>query len=54
MLFVCVSALVLLTEAAELADNAGQGDVSHTLQLVFDVLRQRCMAQVPGLDGAFH
>lgn len=49
---VCV--LVLLTEAAELADDVGQGDVSHTLQLVLDVSWQHRVAQVPGLDGALH
>lgn len=49
---VCVCILVLLTEAAELADDVGQGDVSHTLQLVLDVSWQHCVAQVPGLNGA--
>lgn len=50
--FVCVP--VLLTEAAELADDVGQGDVSHTLQLILDVPWQHCVAQVPGLNGAFY
>lgn len=48
------SVLRLLTEAAELADDVGQGDVSHTLQLVLDVSWQHRVAQVPGLDGALH
>lgn len=48
------SVLRLLTEAAELADDVGQGDVSHTFQLVFDVSWQHRVAQVPGLDGALH
>lgn len=50
----CVCVLVLLTEAAELAYNVGQGDVSHTLQLVLDVSWQHCVAQVPWLNGALH
>lgn len=50
----CVGVLVLLTEAAELTDDIGQGDVSHTLQLVLDVSWQHRVAQVPGLDGALH
>ena len=45
---------MLLTEAAELADDVGQGDVSHTLQLILDVPWQHRVAQVPGLDGALH
>lgn len=48
------SVLRLLTEAAELADDVGQGDVSHTFQLVLDVSWQHRVAQVPGLDGALH
>lgn len=48
------SVLSLLTEAAELADDVGQGDVSHTFQLVLDVSWQHRVAQVPGLDGALH
>lgn len=48
----CASAL--LTEATELADDVGQGDVGHTLQLVLDVPRQHRVAQVPGLNGALH
>lgn len=47
-------ASALLTEAAELTYDVGQGDVGHTLQLVLDVLRQHRVAQVPGLDGALH
>lgn len=46
--------LCIFTEAAELADDVGQGDVSHTLQLVLDVSWQHRVAQVPGLDGALH
>jgi len=45
---------VPLTEAAELTYDVGQGDVRHTLQLIFDVPRQHRVAQVPGLDGALH
>ena len=45
---------MLLTEAAELANDVSQGDVSHTLQLVLDVSWQHRVAQVPGLDGALH
>lgn len=48
----CASAL--LTEATELTDDVGQGDVGHTLQLVLDVPRQHGVAQVPGLNGALH
>lgn len=48
----CASAL--LTEATELTDDVGQGDVGHTLQLVLDVPRQHRVAQVPGLNGALH
>lgn len=44
----------LLTEAAELTYDVGQGDVGHALQLVLDVPRQHRVAQVPGLDGALH
>lgn len=51
---VCVCVVVLLTETAELANDVGQGDVGHTLQLVLDVSRQHRVAQVPGLDGALH
>lgn len=51
---VCVCVLVLLTEAAELAYDVGQGDVSHTFQLILDVPWQHRVAQVPGLDGALH
>ncbi len=50
----CVCVFVLLTEAAELAYDVGQGDVSHTLQLILDVPWQHRVAQVPGLDGALH
>lgn len=50
----CVCVLLLLTEAAELANDVGQGDVSHTLQLVLDVSWQHRVAQVPGLNGALH
>lgn len=50
----CACVPVLLTEAAELTDDVGQGDVSHTLQLVLDVSWQHRVAQVPGLDGALH
>lgn len=51
---VCVCVSVLLTEAAELTYDVGQGDVSHTLQLILDVSWQHRVAQVPGLDGALH
>lgn len=44
----------LLTEAAELAYDVGQGYVSHTLQLILDVPWQHRVAQVPGLDGALY
>lgn len=47
----CVCAQ-LLTEAAELPDDIGQRDVSHTLQLVLDAPGQHRVAQVPGLDGS--
>lgn len=47
-------ASALLTEATELTDDVGQGDVGHTLQLVLDVPRQHRVAQVPGLNGALH
>lgn len=43
-----------LTEAAELSDDVGQGDVSYTLQLILDVPWQHCVAQMPGLNGALH
>lgn len=46
--------LRVLTEATELTDDVGQGDVGHALQLVLDVPRQHRVAQVPGLDGALH
>lgn len=45
---------VVLTQAAELAYDVGQGDVSHTLQLILDIPWQHRVAQVPGLDGALH
>lgn len=48
----CVS--VLLTQAAELAYDVGQGNISHTLQLILDIPWQHRVTQVPGLDGALH
>lgn len=39
-----------LTEAAELADDVGQGHVGHALQLILDAPGQCRVAQVPGLD----
>lgn len=51
-LYSCV--LALLTEAAELTNDVGQGDVGHALQLVPDVPWQYGVAQVPGLNGALH
>lgn len=51
---VCVCVCALLTEAAELAYDVGQGYVSHTLQLILDVPWQHRVAQVPGLDGALY
>lgn len=53
-MYLYLQVLVLLTEAAELTDDVGQGDVGHALQLILDVPWQDCVAQVPGLDGAFH
>lgn len=51
---VCVCVCVLLTEAAELAYDVGQGDVCHTLQLILYIPWQHRVAQVPGLNGALH
>lgn len=45
---------MLLTEAAELADDVGQGDIGYTLQLILDVPWQYRVAQVPGLDGTLN
>lgn len=50
----CKYVCVLLTQAAELAYDVGQGDVSHTLQLILDIPWKHRVAQVPGLDGALH
>lgn len=53
-MYLYLQVLVLLTEAAELTDDVGQGDVGHALQLILDVPWQYTSAQVPGLDGALH
>lgn len=50
----CMCVFALLTEATELPYDVGQGDVSHTLQLILDIPWQHRVAHVPGLNGALH